>query len=344
MKTDKIYAKRGIIASIGLFFLLGFISCRKEPEYYLSQGEIFHTTYHIKYEYKEPLGKRIQAVLDSFDLSLNPFNKQSVIYKVNNNEDVDADDWFITVFNKAREVSEASEGAFDITCAPFVNLWGFGFNKADSVTPAMIDSVKAFVGYQKVQLNDRKIIKNDPRILLNASAIAKGYSCDVVAQLLDSYEISNYMIEIGGEIRAKGKNPNGECWKIEITKPADDRSGLLKERQEVIRLCAQSLATSGNYRNFYIKDGKKYAHTINPHTGYPAEQNILSATVIAKDCITADAYATAFMTLGLDKACTLAENTPGLDYYFVYVDEEGNTQVKYSKTIEDNIVSPIDME
>lgn len=314
------------------------LSCQKKQEYYLSQGEIFHTSYHIKYEYKEPLGKQIQEVLDSFDLSLNPFNEESVISKINNNQPVEVDDFFVTVFNKAQEVSEISGGAFDITCAPLVNLWGFGFDKTDNVTPEIIDSVKSFVGYRKVHLAGRKIVKDDPRIILNASAIAKGYSCDVVAGLLESYGIKNYMVEIGGEVCTKGKNPNGVCWKIEITRPDDDRSGLKKDRFVVLGLCDRSLATSGNYRNFYIRNGKKYAHTIDPFSGYPAENGMLSATVIAPDCMTADAYATVFMTLGLEKACALGDNIPELAYYFIFSDEEGNPGVKYSSNMEKYIM------
>ncbi len=316
------------LVMIGSLFVI--LSCRKPPRYYLSEGEIFHTSYHIKYNYQKPLGDEIQAVLDSFNLSLNPFNKESIISKVNNNQPVEVDDYFVTVFNKSQEVSAASNGAFDITCAPLVNLWGFGFNKADSVTPQMIDSLKSFVGYQKIRLDGRKIIKNDPRVILNMSAIAKGYSCDIVANLLESFGIEDYMVEIGGEIRAKGKNPSGVCWKIEITKPNDDRSGIKKERLEVVELCGRSLATSGNYRNFYVRDGKKYAHTIDPKTGYPAENNMLSATVIADDCMTADAYATAFMTLGLEKSLELVTRVPGLGYIFVYLDSDGTMKVMES--------------
>ncbi len=314
-----------------LIMIVLTLSCQRPYEYYLSQGEIFHTSYHIKYKYHKPLGDEIQAVLDTFNLSLNPFNKESVISKVNNNQPVEVDDYFVTVFNKSQEISKASDGAFDITCAPLVNIWGFGFSKADSVTPELVDSIKLFVGYQKVRLKGRNVIKDDLRVLLNMSAIAKGYSCDVVANLLESYGIEDYMVEIGGEIRAKGKNPNDVCWKIEITKPNDDKSGLKKERLEVLELCNRSMATSGNYRNYYVKDGKKYAHTINPKTGYPAGNEMLSATVIADDCMTADAYATAFMTLGLDKARELAGKVPGLDYVFVYTDHEGNMQVLQSK-------------
>jgi thiamine biosynthesis lipoprotein len=317
--------------SLGVFiFLAAFTSCQKPTSYYLTQGEIFHTSYHIKYQYDRELGKEIQALLDSFDLSLNPFNKNSIIYKVNHNEEIEADDWFITVFNKAREVSEMTGGAYDITCAPLINLWGFGYDKMAEINPAVIDSLKQFVGYTKVRLEGRKVIKDDPRLQLNASSIAKGFACDVIAQLFDSCNIAGYMIEIGGEIHAQGYNPDGNPWHIEIARPVDDRSSQITERQEIVQLYNASLATSGNYRNFYILNGKKYAHTINPLTGYPAEESILSATVVYPDCMTADAFATAFMVLGLDKASTLGDQIPGMDYMFVYADENGNLHEKKS--------------
>jgi thiamine biosynthesis lipoprotein len=270
------------------------------------------------------LGKEIYARLDSFDLSLNPFNPNAIIYKVNHNEEVEVDDWFLTVFNKAQEISVISDGYYDITSAPLINLWGFGFERQGDATPQTIDSVLQWVGYQKIWLEGRRVVKADPRVQLNASSIAKGYAVDVIAALFDAYEIADYMIEIGGEIRTKGHNPDGKLWSIEILKPVDDTTGQKKDRQEVIFLSSGSLATSGNYRNFYIKDGKKQAHTINPHTGYPVEESILSASVLYSDCMTADALATAFMTLGLEKACALADSLPGLDYLFIYADEQGN--------------------
>ena len=250
---------------------------------------------------------------------------------MNRNEAVEADDWFIEVFNKAKEVSDHSEGIFDITCAPLVNLWGFGFSKMDSVTPQMIDSIKQFVGYQKVRLDGRKVVKDDSRILLNCSAIAKGYASDIIARLLEREGIENYMVEIGGEVTMKGVNQNGKCWRIGINKPEDDSTGIKNDIEEVVQLCKKGgVATSGNYRNYYIKDGKKYAHTIDPRTGYPSEQSILSATIVAEDCITADAYATAFMAMGLEKAREAAKNIPGIEYYVIYSDENGKHQIEYS--------------
>jgi thiamine biosynthesis lipoprotein len=307
-----------------LVAILFFYSCKKEQTYYETSGEIFKTSFHIKYKYNRALDDEIDACLNKFDLSLNPFNKKSIIYKVNNNEPVEVDDWFIAVFNKAMEVSEISGGTYDITSAPLINLWGFGYSRMDSVNQETIDSLKQFVGYKKVRLEGRKVVKDTPQLQLNASSIAKGYSCDVIAGLLDSHGITNYMVEIGGEIHAKGKNSKGLCWQVEIPEPTDNSSNSMNERMNVINLCDQSIATSGNYRNYYVRNGKKYGHTMNPLTGYPAESNILSASVIYSDCMTADAFATAFMTMDLDKARSIAEQIPGMNYIFIYADPDGN--------------------
>lgn len=319
-----------IILAAGLWILM-FTACTKQKQYFEESGSVFHTIYHIKYEGSEILTEKIDAEFQKFNLSLNPFNPNSIISKVNRNEAVEADDWFIEVFNKAKEVSDHSEGIFDITCAPLVNLWGFGFSKMDSVTPQMIDSIKQFVGYQKVRLDGRKVVKDDSRILLNCSAIAKGYASDIIARLLEREGIENYMVEIGGEVTMKGVNQNGKCWRIGINKPEDDLTGIKNDIEEVVQLCKKGgVATSGNYRNYYVKDGKKYAHTIDPRTGYPSEQSILSATIVAEDCITADAYATAFMAMGLEKAREAAKNIPGIEYYVIYSDENGKHQIEYS--------------
>lgn len=319
-----------IILAAGLWILM-FTACTKQKQYFEESGSVFHTIYHIKYEGSEILTEKIDAEFQKFNLSLNPFNPNSIISKVNRNEAVEADDWFIEVFNKAKEVSDHSEGIFDITCAPLVNLWGFGFSKMDSVTPQMIDSIKQFVGYQKVRLDGRKVVKDDSRILLNCSAIAKGYASDIIARLLEREGIENYMVEIGGEVTMKGVNQNGKCWRIGINKPEDDSTGVKNDIEEVVQLCKKGgVATSGNYRNYYVKDGKKYAHTIDPRTGYPFEQSILSATIVAEDCITADAYATAFMAMGLEKAREAAKNIPGIEYYVIYSDENGKHQIEYS--------------
>lgn len=322
------YKKISFLVSL---WILVFTACTNQKQYFEESGSVFHTIYHVKYEGSELLTDKIDAEFQKFNLSLNPFNPNSIISKVNQNEPVEVDDWFIEVFNRAKEVSDHSEGIFDITCAPLVNLWGFGFSKMDSVTPQLIDSVKQFVGYQKIRLEGRKVIKDDPRILLNCSAIAKGYASDVIARLLEREGVENYMVEIGGEVTMKGVNQNGNCWRIGINKPEDDTTGIKNDIKEVVQLCKKGgVATSGNYRNYYVKDGKKYAHTIDPRTGYPSEQTILSATIVADDCITADAYATAFMAMGLEKARIAAKNIPGIEYYVIYSDENGKHQIEYS--------------
>lgn len=313
-------------------FILSCSACSDGRPYFEEKGSVFHTSYHIKYQASQSLSEKISHELERFDLSLNPFNPKSVIAKVNKNEPVELDGWFIEVFNKAQEVSRKSEGAFDITCAPLVNLWGFGFSKMDSITPHMIDSIKTFVGYQKVRLEDQKIIKDDPRILLDCSSIAKGYACDVIARLLEGEGVENYLVEIGGEVTMKGINQAGECWKIGINKPETGTTGVTHDVEEIVQLCKKGgIATSGDYRNFYIKDGKKYAHTINPATGYPAGQNILSATIVATDCMTADAYATAFMVMGMENVREWASSIPEIDYFIIYADENGQQKVIYSE-------------
>jgi thiamine biosynthesis lipoprotein len=318
-----------------LFFAgvcLGWLpACVSEGEYYEQSGSVFHTLYNIKYQCPELLTDKIDAELQAFNLSLNPFNPNSIISKVNNNVDVEVDEWFAEVFNKAQEVYVRSGGAFDATVAPLVNLWGFGFSRVDSVAPYMIDSIREFVGYGKIRLEGKRVVKDDPRVMLNFSAIAKGYACDVVARLLESEGVTNYMVEIGGEVCLRGVNRNGDCWRIGINKPVDDVAGGEAVLEDIVRPCkACGVATSGDYRNFYVKDGVRYGHTINPATGYPAGQNILSATVVAEDCMTADAYATAFMVMGIEKAVEFAGAVEGIDYFFIFSDDQGNNLVSFS--------------
>ena len=247
-------------------------------------GLVFGTVYNITYQYDGDLKNEIEAELKRFDNSLSPFNDSSVISQVNRNEEIVTDSFFQTCFNRSIEISKETKGAFDITVAPLANAWGFGFKQGAFPNSLMIDSLLQITGYDKVKLIDGKVVKTDPRIMLSCSAVAKGYSVDVVARLLDSKGIKNYMIDIGGEIVARGKNLRGGLWRIGINKPIDDSLSVNQEIQTILELTDVGLATSGNYRNYYYKDGKKYAHTIDPRTGYPVQHNILSSTVIAEDC------------------------------------------------------------
>ena len=318
-----------------ILFTILLISCKsssKEAEltYYQESGEIFHTTFHIKYEYDRSVREEIMEALQRFDDSLNPFKENSIIGKVNNNVPVKLDSMFLKVFNKSMEVARITDGKFDITASPFINAWGFGFKDMDNVTKEKIDSMKPFVGYNKIRIENGEIVKDDPRVQINTSGISKGYSCDVVAYMLQELGIKNYMVEIGGEITMKGVNEKGNCWRIGIDKPTDDSTAMRRELQIILSICDKAVATSGNYRNYYMKDGVKYSHTIDPLTGYPSEQNILGATIIADDCMTADAYATAFMAMGVEKSVEVAHTIPGLHYYFIYVKPDGKVDSMFS--------------
>ncbi len=291
------------------------------------QGSVFGTVYHITYNWSADLHDSIKAVLDEVDNSLSPFNPNSNITAINNNQSQQPDARMLYVFQLAKTVSEQTDGAFDITVAPLVNLWGFGFENSDNVSEQAIDSIRQFVGFEKVTLSDGSLHKSDPRIKLDCGAIAKGYGVDAIGEHLETLGISNYMVEIGGEVRTRGVNPHGEKWRIGITKPQDDPLNTQSEIEQVLPLTNMSVATSGNYRNFYIKDNKKYAHTIDPRTGYPVQHNILSSTVIADNCATADAYATAFMVLGLEGAQKVLASNPALRAFFIYAVDSTKTAI-----------------
>ncbi len=316
-------------------------SKKKDWSYFHDQGMVFATNYSIKYAYHRSLQEEIEAAFHAFSLSLNPFMENSIISKVNRNEPVVLDSLFLTVFHKSEEVNRNSGGKFDITVSPLINAWGFGFQNLGRVTPEMIDSLKEFVGQDKITIDPQgKIVKSDPRVQLNTSAIAKGYACDVIAQLLERHGIEHYLVVIGGEISARGVNDRGICWRIQVDRPVDDTIGFIHEPQVILGLCDKSLATSGNYRNFYVLNGKRYAHTIDPHTSYPSQNELLSVSIIADDCMTADAYATAFMALGLEESKRLAARLPELEYYLIYEGEDGGYGVTCSDGFQRLIVDP----
>ena len=304
--------------------------------YQKCSGLTFGTTYHVTYQFDEDLQAEVIAKLKEVDAALSMFNERSTISKINNNQAVEPEKMFLDVFQLAQQVSKDTHGAFDITVAPLVNLWGFGFKHAQEPTKHAIDSLRQFVGYQKVSYNGKTIQKQDPRIMLDCSAIAKGYGTDVVARLLDEKGITNYLVEIGGEVVTRGISEKRVPWKIGVTKPTDDSLHIGNELQTVLNVTDKAMATSGNYRNFYYKGGRKYAHTINPKTGRPVQHNILSATVLCNQCAKADAYATAFMVMGLDKAREVLERNPDLMVYFIY-DDKGQNKVWYSPSMKDKI-------
>ena len=317
-------------------FIMLFCSCNFRAEYNTLNGFALGTTYHIVYEqpalkkgeYK-PLPNIPDIVAQAFrdiDLSLSVYNEESIISMVNRNEPVDLDTLFLRVFNRGQEVYSLTSGAFDMAAAPYFDLWGFGFKRREQVTQAKLDSVAPFAGMDKIWISDGKIEKTDPRVSLNANAIAKGFCSDVIASRLSTAGVKNLLVEVGGEIYCKGVNGKGRIWSIGIDRPEYGNYIPGAEMQATLLISGKGLATSGNYRNFYEMDGKKYGHTVDPATGRPVQHSLLSATVIASDCMSADAFATAFMVMGLEKTKIFLESYPQIDALLIYSDETGAYQ------------------
>ena len=330
MKNKKLYWQIPFL----LVLLIGsivIVRCQHDMPYQHNTGFIFGTVYHITYQNDEDLQPEIDAELKRVNQTFSTFEPSSVISLINQNKPVKVNEMFDEVFALAQQVSKETNGAFDITVAPMVNMWGFGFKTGVHPSKEKIDSLRQIVGFNKVKLVGNTIRKQNPRIMLDCSAIAKGYGSDCVARLLERRGVKNFMIEIGGEIVTKGNSEKRLPWHIGVTKPTDDSVNVNQEYEAVLNVTDRAMATSGNYRNFYYKGGKKYAHTIDPKTGYPVQHSLLSATVLAKNCATADAYATSFMVMGIEKAKQLLDRHPELMAYFIYSDSKGKMQVWYSK-------------
>lgn len=290
-----------------------------QKKYFHNQGNIFGTYYNIRYDATEDLHQTIKERMQDIDTSLSMFNKQSVISRINRNDIVATDMLFEEMYVEAYSVSELSEGAFDITVAPLVNAWGFGTHKAleDQNLIPDLDSIKEFVGYQKTSLHNHTLVKADPRITLDASAIAKGYACDVIANMLQECGADNWLVDIGGEVVLKGVNERGNAWRVGISRPKSNAEGIEDELQYIIESSNLSMATSGNYLQYYYHQGQRRSHTIDPRTGFPVEHQLLSATVVASSCMRADALATACMVLGEAEALNLINKTKDAACYLI---------------------------
>ena len=315
-----------------LLALFVFAACQQPKQYVSKEGFIYGTVYHVTYESEggKDLQPEIEAVMNDLNQSMSTFDSTSTISKVNRNEPTTLDPYFLKVFKRAQEISTITDGAFDMTVAPMVNVWGFGFKNKEQVTPELIDSLLALTGYQKVHIENGQLVKEHPNTMLDASAIAKGFACDLVADFLQQKGCKNFMIEIGGEVVAHGQNAKGNAWSIGISNPNDHEFFTQQKLKAIVSLTDRALATSGNYRNFYVEDGVKYAHTIDPKTGYPVQHSLLSTTVLAKNCMTADAFATSFMVSGLEKSIEIANQVDEIDVYFIYSDENGDYQTYVS--------------
>ena len=305
------------------------ISGCKEKEAVIANfsGFIQGTTYSIVYDNSKnvnpaDLKPKVEKILHDFDMSLSIYQDSSVISRINRNEDVVPDSFFVEVFNKSASISGMTNGAFDITVGPLVRAWGFGPDAHKNFSESKRDSLLKLVGMNNISLINGRLIKSDPGITLDVNAIAQGYSVDVICRYLDNLGIKNYLVEIGGEVRAKGKKA-GNFWRIGIDKPVDNNMSPGQNLQAIIKISNKALATSGNYRKFYIEDGIKYSHEIDPRTGYPAKNTLLSVSIIAEDCAMADGIATACMVMGKDKTIEFLGNHSEFEAYLVYSDDSG---------------------
>ena len=323
---------------ITLFFLLmSFSSCKERPEYLNFTGFAQGTTYSMVFEnpgqFTAPgLQADVEKILHDFDMSLSLYEDSSLLSRINRNETTVPDSLFTEVFKRSKEIWQLTGGAFDVTVGPLVKAWGFGPDARKNFTESKRDSLLKLVGTEKVELRDGTLIKSDPGISLDFNAIAQGYSVDIISRYFDSLGIESYLIEIGGEVRVKG-DKGGVMWKIGIDRPADNNLVPGNDLQAIIRMKDRSLATSGNYRKFYVEEGIKYSHTIDPKTGYPAKNQLLSATVLASDCAAADGIATACMVMGKDKTIEFLDLHPEYEAYLIYSDDSGNFKTWTSETL-----------
>lgn len=324
-------------------WITGCITRTGGGEYYSIQGFTQGTTYSITYQYstEHNLQEQIDSLLKLFDSSLSTYDTTSIISAINRNvPGVLTDSMFRTVFRESARVYQLTGGAFDITLGPVINAWGFGSGERMEVDSAMVDSLLQYVGMEKVYLEGDRVMKSHPAIVLNVNAIAQGYAVDVVSSYLEELGCRNYMVEIGGEIRTRGVNSKGNFWRIGVDRPEFGNMIPGRQLQVIISMHNRSLATSGNYRKFYEKDGVMITHSINPATGFPKESRLLSATVLTEECIMADAYATSCMVMGLEKAKAFIENLKNVDAYLIYGDEVGAYQVWYSEGLKKYMESP----
>jgi thiamine biosynthesis lipoprotein len=326
-----------------IFFTFSIITgCKSQSfEYSKISGFAQGTSYHITYE--NSAGKNytneVESLLHDFNKSLSLWDSTSIISRINKNDTtVIADDWFVNVFKKSAEINRISGGAFDITVGPVVRAWGFSTVPVARHESVYIDSLLQYVGMGKVQLKKRKVIKASLGVQLDMNGLAQGYSTDLVCDFFDNKGVRNYMVEIGGEVRAKGKNGSGKFWRIGIDKPSDDNQQPGDQLQAIIEINNKSVSTSGNYRKFYIENGIKYSHTIDPKTGKPARNTLLSATVVASDCITADALATSFMVLGVEKGKELLQKLNGVEVMFIFSGPQGEYEIFSSKGMSQMVI------
>jgi FAD:protein FMN transferase len=329
------------------FLLFVFLTsgCRdKKPVFANFNGLAQGTTYSIVYDNKKnidpaELRQKVEKILSDFDMSLSLYKDSSIISRINRNESAVPDSFFTEVFRKSALISKMTDGAFDITVGPLVRAWGFGPEAHKTFTESKRDSLLKLIGMDKVSLVKGRLVKTDPRVCLDVNAIAQGYSVDVICRYFDNLGIKNYLVEIGGEVRAKGKKA-GNLWKIGIDKPVDNNMSPGETLQIIIKITDKAIATSGNYRKFYVENGVKYSHHVDPRTGYTTKNTLLSISIIADECAMADGVATGCLVMGKERAIEFLDAHPEFEAFMVYSDEKGNFLTWTSEKLKDYLSLP----
>ena len=310
---------------------LAVMFCGKERKRYFShEGVVWTTDYHITYEASRDLGDSIQLILNNLDMSVSPYNKASLISALNENKIAVADAHIKRLIEASKTIHRESGGAFDPTVMPLVNAWGFGYKNGTLPTRAQLDSILQFVGLDKLALHGDTLVKSDPRVMLDFSSIAKGMACDEIGRMLTRNGAVNWLVEIGGEVMASGVNSRGTAWQVSVDMPIDEEEEVSHESALIISLDSGAVATSGIYRKWRMEEGNKLSHIINPHTGDSQAGTLLSVTVIAPDCMTADAWATACMVMGEENVKNMMQQRSDLGVMTIAADTVTGSLIVWS--------------
>ena len=323
--------RRYVAIIVALAVAIAMLYCsRDRKRFYTSEGVVWTTDYHITYEASQDLSDSIQLILGNIDISVSPYNKASLITALNENKTRLVDAYIKRLLEASVQIHRESGGAYDPTVMPLVNAWGFGYKSGQMPTRAQLDSILAFVGLDKVALHGDSLSKQDPRVMLDFSSIAKGMACDEIGRMLERNGARNWLVEIGGEVMASGVNKRGTAWQVSVDMPTDEQDGVSHESAMTLALDSGAVATSGNYRKWRMEGGNKVSHIIDPHTGDSRAGTLLSVTVIASDCMSADAWATACMVMGDSATRAMMERRSDLGVMTIAADTVTGALVVWS--------------
>ena len=312
---------------------------RQRPQqWHDNSGVVWTTDYHISYLATSDLGDSIQAVLQAVDCCASVYNKASLVSRFNAGESVEADAVLDTLYRASVVVHAQSGGAFDPTVMPLVNAWGFGYKNGSLPTDVQIDSILQFVGLDRVTLADGRLSKSDVRVQLDFSSIAKGLACDEIGRMLQRNRVSQFMVEIGGEVACAGVNRQGQPWHVSVDLPSDQPDTVSHEAALVLAPEQDGIATSGNYRKYRESGGKRISHIVDPATGRSTASSLLSVTVVASSCMLADAWATACMVLGTERVMQMMESRSDLGVMTISAGDDGQLVVWSNARFADLVV------